>query len=89
MTALDPDILIETAQQLVRSDDLLGREWEPAFRVLVESLAREAGLRDPAGVAKTLALLLEGAIVTAQVAGDPGAARTAKRAAKVIVDAAT
>ncbi|MCA9716161.1 MAG: sulfotransferase [Myxococcales bacterium] len=57
MTALDPDILIETAQQLVRSDDLMGREWEPAFRVLVESLAREAGLR-PARVETAVAELL-------------------------------
>ena len=43
MSILDPDILIEKAQQLVRSDDLLGHAWEPAFRVLVESIEREAG----------------------------------------------
>ena len=43
MPFLDPDILIEKAQQLVRSDDLLGEEWQPAFRMLVESIEREAG----------------------------------------------
>ncbi len=44
MSLLDPDILIEKAHQLVRSSDLLGTEWQPAFRVLLQAIETEAGL---------------------------------------------
>ncbi len=49
-------------------------------------LARDAGVKQPEALAHSLALLLEGAIVTAQVAGDAKAADTAKQAAKVLLD---
>lgn len=57
MSVLDPDLLIEKAQQLVRSEDLLGDAWQPAFRVLVDAIEREAGLR-PARVDRVVAELL-------------------------------
>lgn len=47
----------------------------------VRSLCVAAGAGNPDGLADELALLLEGAIVTAQVSGRPGAAETAKRIA--------
>ena len=59
------------------------------MRGYIEQLAREAGLRDPGRVADTLALLLEGAIVTAQVSDRPDAAATAKGAARVLIDTAS
>lgn len=52
----------------------------------IEELATEAGVADAARLAETLALLLEGAIVTAQVAGRPDSANTAKVAAKILID---
>lgn len=52
----------------------------------IEKLAIEAELQRPAEVAASLAILLEGATVTAQVSGDPGSADTARRAATVLVE---
>jgi AcrR family transcriptional regulator len=54
----------------------------------VEELAADAEVTDPKQLAAALALLLEGAIVTAQVAGRPDSAQTAKTAAKVLIDQA-
>src|SRR6185436_19005384 len=45
MSILDPDLVIEKAHQLVRSDDLLGRAWDAPFRALVDAVATEARLR--------------------------------------------
>lgn len=53
----------------------------------LESLAREAGLRDPKRLAASLALVFEGAIVAAWVEGDRGAARDARRAAEQLIAA--
>ncbi len=52
-------------------------------------LASEAGLETPGEVAASLAILLEGAIVTAQVSGRPDSARTARHAAAVLIERAT
>ncbi|MGI9289093.1 MAG: TetR/AcrR family transcriptional regulator [Pseudomonadales bacterium] len=52
----------------------------------VEELAISADIDNPSALANTLALLLEGSIVTAQVAGKPDSANTAKLAAKVLID---
>ncbi len=54
-------------------------------RHYIEQLAAAADLPDPAGIAKTLMLLVEGAIVTALVQDDLNAALDAKRAARVLV----
>ncbi len=60
--------------------------FKAQMTMFVEELATEANVANPAGLAETLALLLEGAIVTAQVAGNPNSASTAKAAAKVLID---
>ncbi|MEQ8584954.1 MAG: TetR/AcrR family transcriptional regulator [Thalassobaculaceae bacterium] len=48
----------------------------------------KAGARDPADLAEQLALLKEGAIVTAQVRSQPEAAALAKRMAEALIDRA-
>lgn len=48
-------------------------------------LASSAGARDPDGLAWSISLLHEGAIVTAQVSGDIHAARGAKEIAKMLM----
>lgn len=52
------------------------------------ALAATAGATDPEALAEQLALLKEGAIVTAQVRGMAGAAQQAKVIAKTMIDAA-
>lgn len=54
-------------------------------REYVEELAGAAGATDPAGLSRQLMLLVEGAIVTALVQGDPLAAANAKAAASALV----
>ena len=62
--------------------------FKTEMRRFIAELSAEADVRDPEGLADALALLLEGAIVTAQVAGKPDSAQTAKAVAKVLVDRA-
>lgn len=45
MTMLDPDVLIEKAQQFVRTDDLLGDGWQVGFRRLLSAIETEANPR--------------------------------------------
>jgi len=52
----------------------------------IGELTEAAKIPDAQAVAASIAMLLEGSIVTAQVSGTPNAADTAKMAAKVIVD---
>lgn len=52
------------------------------------TLCTEIGARDPKELAEQLALLKEGAIVTAQVRGMPEAAGTAKSMATTLIDSA-
>ncbi len=54
----------------------------------LERLCAQAGARDPRDLAEQLALLKEGAIVTAHVRGLPEAARTARQIAEGLIDAA-
>jgi Sulfotransferase family len=87
MSVLDPDLLIEKAHQLVRSDDLLGRAWEPAFRALVAAVAGEARLRPDRSdrfVAELLGLLATRARIAALVRARPEAAATPLPAPVVI-----
>ncbi|MEO1207802.1 MAG: TetR/AcrR family transcriptional regulator [Pseudomonadota bacterium] len=49
-------------------------------------MARRAGATTPAKVAHEIGLLIDGAIVAAMVTGDPKVARTAKSAARKVVD---
>ena len=56
-------------------------------RSVVRRLAEEAGVRDPARLARDWQLLMCGAIVAAR-AGDPDAARSARDLAEVLLDSA-
>ncbi|MEJ8567154.1 TetR/AcrR family transcriptional regulator [Elongatibacter sediminis] len=62
------------------------RQFKQLMRGYIEDLAREAGAPDAPALADALALLLEGAIVTAQVSGNPSAAESARQAAAVLID---
>ncbi|MDT0447997.1 TetR/AcrR family transcriptional regulator [Streptomyces hesseae] len=59
------------------------RAHKDAFRHYLGGLVAEAGA--PAPVGDQIALLAEGAIVTAAVSGDAGAARTAREAASALL----
>lgn len=64
------------------------QEFKSQMTAFVQELATEAQVENPTKLAETLSLLLEGAIVTAQVAGTPNSAATAKDAARVLVASA-
>lgn len=53
----------------------------------VRDLADKSGARTPDRLARKLMLLLEGAIVMAHVAGEPGAAQAAREAAAALLEA--
>jgi AcrR family transcriptional regulator len=57
------------------------------IRLLVQGLAEEAGLREPAELAWSVQLIMAGSIVAAGY-GDTGAARRARRSAEMLIDAA-
>jgi AcrR family transcriptional regulator len=57
-------------------------------RIHLRDLLRELNVADPDGLATQVAILAEGAIVAALVRGDPGMARAAKSAARVLLTAA-
>lgn len=54
----------------------------------VRDLCTRIGAPDPDGLSRQLAIIMEGAITTAQILGDPDAARHARAAAKTLIDAA-
>lgn len=62
------------------------KEFKRLMRGYIEELAVEAGVPEASKLADELAILLEGAIVTAQVSGTPNSAATAKSAAKILID---
>lgn len=65
------------------------REFKMMIRGYIQSLCEQAGAADPAMLADELALLFEGAIVTAQMSQDKSrAARIAKTAATALIDQA-
>ena len=64
------------------------QDFKSQMTCFIEKLAGEAEAQNPNQLAETLSLLLEGAIVTAQVAGNPHSAETAKAAAIVLIDKA-
>ena len=55
------------------------------LKAVVEELVVEAGLDDPALLATSLSILLEGAIVSAQVSRDASAAHHARRTASMLI----
>ena len=63
------------------------QEFKALMRRYIEDLCSEMGASDPAGLADELALLFEGATVTAQVSqGGARAAAVAKSAAAILID---
>jgi AcrR family transcriptional regulator len=65
------------------------REFKGLVRSYIQSICEKAGARDPAALAEELALLFEGAIVTAQISLDNSrAARVAKTAATALIEQA-
>lgn len=64
------------------------REYKNLIHGYIRSLAEEAGAAEPTILADELALLLEGAIVTAQVSQRPNAAGTAKHIASNLIEEA-
>lgn len=64
------------------------RDFKRQMLGYIEQLAEEAGLERPREIAAALSILLEGAIVTAQVSGRPDAASTARAAAAVLIEQA-
>ena len=62
------------------------QSFKAQMTAFVRELATATEVANPAGLAETLSLLLEGAIVTAQVAGRLDSAATAKAAAKILID---
>ena len=66
------------------------KEFKALMRRYIENLCVDLRVLDPAGLAEELALLLEGAIVTAQVSETRArAAQVAATAAAVLIDRAT
>ena len=64
----------------------ISKQFKQMMWNYVESLARDAGAKDASALADELSLLLEGAIVTAQVSGKPDAAKTAKAIAQKLIE---
>jgi AcrR family transcriptional regulator len=60
-----------------------------AVRAWVRDLAEEAGAGDPDALARSLTLLLDGALADGALDADPEAARVAKQTARTIVRAST
>ena len=61
------------------------REYKNLIHDYIKGLAMDAGVSDPDELAYELALLLEGATVTAQVSQLTNAAKTAKHIAEVLI----
>ena len=64
------------------------KEFKALILSYIEELTDAAGIPNSRDVAASIAMLLEGSIVTAQVSGTRHAAETGKQAAKVLIDAA-
>ncbi|GHJ40566.1 TetR/AcrR family transcriptional regulator [Streptomyces sp. TS71-3] len=65
------------------------RDHKQAVHDGVLRLTRELPVTDPVALATQLLLLIDGAITTAAISGDPEAARHARRAAEVLLAAAS
>ena len=67
----------------------VSRQFKRLMRNFLVDLSQQAGLVKPEALADQLSLILEGAIVTAHVSGSSSAAHDAKRAARVLIRAAS
>ena len=64
------------------------QDYKKLVKDYIYTLCVQTGASDPNGLAEELALLLEGATVSAQVSQNPKIAKIAKRAAKVLIEKA-
>ena len=64
------------------------KEYKKLMKKYIRELCEKAGAQHPQALAEELAMLLEGATVTAQVSQNPKTAHIAKRAAKALIDKA-
>lgn len=64
----------------------ISKQFKRSMREFIKELCVQAGASEPDLLADQLALLLEGAIVTAQVSQKIGAAETAKEIARRLID---
>jgi len=62
------------------------KDFKGMMKEYMRVLCKKAGAAHPETLAEELALLFEGAIVTAQISRKPKAAQVAKRAAQVLLD---
>lgn len=84
-------VLVKAACEYGDSDNPIRRFCEDAkglMQACLANLAADAGAADAEDLAAELSLLLEGAIVLAQIDGDPRHARVARRAALPLISAA-
>ncbi|MEX2493303.1 MAG: TetR/AcrR family transcriptional regulator [Nitrospirales bacterium] len=65
------------------------KDYKKLVKGYILSLCEQAGVTQPQKLAEELALLLEGATVTAQISLNPKTAKIAKRAAEALIDKAT
>lgn len=82
---------IKAAGEFDDPDHPVHRACAEHKRMIVDylaGLAKTAGASEPEALAEQLALLKEGAIITAQVRGLTDAAQQAKRVARTVIDAA-
>ena len=63
-------------------------EHKRLVRNYLETLAEDAGAKKPRQLAQQISLLVDGAVVAAQVSGDPSVTKTARAAAEVLIEAA-
>lgn len=66
----------------------LSIEQARQFRQYLATLAREAGASDPETLALQLSMLIEGAMLAEQMRRGSGAAKHAKKAARILIEAA-
>ncbi len=64
----------------------ISKQFKRSMRDYIKGLCSQAGAGEPDALADQLALILEGAIVTAQVSGKADSARTAKEIARQLID---
>jgi AcrR family transcriptional regulator len=62
------------------------RDYKKLVKAYILSLCEQAGAANPQELAEELALLLEGATVTAQISKNPKTAKIAKRVAQALID---
>ena len=84
--------LVNTAVEILAPTNpsrIIASDNKKQNRARLETLAREAGLRDARQLAASLSLLFEGAILTAYVESDDNAGRDARIAAAALIEAHT